>query len=245
MKLLVDIGNSRIKGALETEAGLQLLPILSCQASGLPEALAAWDEVRDIESCWVASVGHAGLCDQLESWSLSKFAVQPQFPKSTALICGVTNAYAVPGNLGVDRWLAMIAVHSQISTPTVVVSAGTAVTIDAIDETGQHLGGLIAPGITTQRKAMLDHTQVRADTSQDYSELLGNSTDACVSLGTTQAILGYIERVTRQLQQTHDNWRCVIGGGDAEVLLPHLGSEWEHQPLLVLTGLAVMAENYN
>lgn len=71
----------------------------------------------------------------------------------------VQSAYANPASLGKDRWAACLAV-SQISTNTVnlIVSFGTATTLDALVNTGkwQHLGGFIVPGVQT----MLDSLHI-------------------------------------------------------------------------------------
>lgn len=240
MRLLVDVGNTRIKGALEKEGVIKPLTPVAYAESGIEQALNVWSLPDGITGAWVASVGHADICDTLDQIFSQSMGIQAWFPKSTARACGVTNAYLRPDNLGVDRWLSLIAAHAR-GGPTVVVSAGTAATIDVINATGQHLGGLITPGLSTLRKAMLDHTQVRADTEGKGLELLGNSTDSCVTYGTLQSLVGYINHMLRQLIPEGEHWACLITGGDAQLLLSHLEGSWEPAPNLVLEGLYLLS----
>ena len=79
----------------------------------------------------------------LERWDL-----QPEYIRVTKRACGVTNAYDVAADLGVDRWAALVGAHQGSSGPVCIVDCGTAITIDALSPAGEHLGGLIMPGIT-------------------------------------------------------------------------------------------------
>ncbi len=243
MRLLIDVGNTRIKAAVQSGTGLQLLPAQAYVDQGLDQALNAWSMPDQVEDCWVASVGHQDLHPVIDDWAREQGTQGVHFVVSEAGACGVSNAYEQPGNLGVDRWLSIIAAHHRAAGPAVVVSAGTAATIDAVDAAGRHLGGLITPGLATQRRAMLDHTQVRANALNEAPALLGNSTDACVSFGTLHALAGYIDRVSGRLAADGQPWRRLMTGGDAEVIAPLLQGEWEIAPNLVLEGLGILAQS--
>ena len=100
---------------------------------------------------------------------------------------GVTIAYTKPHNLGVDRWLALLAAHHYVgqdigqdvgqgieqdveqgaaSSSWLIIDAGTAVTVDLMDK-GKHLGGMIIPGLQLLRDSFYDKTQIiPSDTSQ-------------------------------------------------------------------------------
>ena len=56
--------------------------------------------------------------------------------------------------MGVDRWVAMIGARSEFRGGLCIVDAGTAVTIDAIDKNGNHLGGQIIPGLALMSNAL-------------------------------------------------------------------------------------------
>src|SRR6185503_15791565 len=58
---------------------------------------------------------------------------------------GVRCAYTEPSRLGVDRWVAVLAAYHAARGAACAIDAGTAVTFDAVDSAGMHLGGLIFP----------------------------------------------------------------------------------------------------
>jgi type III pantothenate kinase len=101
-----------------------------------------------------------------------------------------------------------------------------------------HLGGLIAPGLITAQKAVLDATRfgVRAQV-QSYASGLGKDTESCVRQGAVHACLGLVERAARLAQGAR-----VLTGGDAPSLQPHLGRDWQWRPHLVLEGLRALAK---
>src|SRR5205085_12643161 len=92
--------------------------------------------------------------EQLELWD-----VTPRWVVSAARACGVTNGYDHPNRLGVDRWVALIGAWHRVLAqgaprPALVVMVGTAVTVDALDETGRFLGGDILPGFGLMLRAL-------------------------------------------------------------------------------------------
>lgn len=241
MRLLIDVGNTRIKGAVCDGQAWQSLAPLPYGSRPLGEVLESWALPDQLADAWVASVGHQDICEQFDGWLSDRYGIRAHFPRSSAQACGVTNAYAIPTNLGVDRWLGMIAAQHD-GGAAVVVSLGTAATIDVLAADGRHLGGLITPGLSTQRRAMLDHTQVRANTDGQAFQLLGDSTDSCVTFGTVHAIAGYVDRVVGRLVSDGAGWRLLLTGGDSGVLRPELAGDWEMRPDLVLEGLHLLAD---
>ena len=95
---------------------------------------------------------------------LARWRLTPEWLTASAAACGVTNRYARPTQLGADRWASLIAAWRR-STATdlfppacVVVNAGTAVTIDALDANGVFHGGLILPGMRLMLEALAEKT---------------------------------------------------------------------------------------
>lgn len=240
MKLLLDIGNTRIKAAVADADGIgDSLAVMHSdgQLSEALEELASRYEPREI---WVASVAGPDMQERLQVWADEHWDIEPRFVTSSAEACGVSNAYSAPANLGVDRWLAVIAAHHRGQGAACVVDAGTCLTLDVVDADGKHLGGLIAPGVSSQRSAVWGKTQVRAQTQDLTLRALADNTDDCVSFGTLQGPLGLIERVLQQLQEQCSLERFLLTGGEAEILAPYL-EEFEQAPNLVLEGLGLLA----
>lgn len=236
--LLLDIGNSRIKAALADEAGgLQSLPVVSHQA----DAAAAIATIgTDAPSAlWISHVLGSAIEAQLVAAVKARWHLSPNFARSTAEFAGLRSGYVEPERLGVDRWLAMLAARAQALDSALVVDAGTALTADLIDASGQHRGGFIAGGLLTAQRGVLGATRFATrDVHASYDGGLGHDTEACVRQG---AMLGCLGAIDRAADLGEPPCRRIITGGDAETLLPYLKGAWQHRPHLVLEGLLVMA----
>lgn len=153
MILLLDVGNTRVKWAW-----LEHLDVAPAGAVAHDATRRSWQ--REIEAdghrprrIVVASVAGPAFAAALTLWSRDHYRIEPELLAARAEQCGVRNAYARPAALGVDRWLALIGAWRNRALPTLVVSSGTALTVDALDGGGQHRGGLIVPGVQMMRDA--------------------------------------------------------------------------------------------
>lgn len=245
MRLLLDIGNSRLKWTL---SGSGWLPGTAIAHAGraLEAALNEISPKTAPTELWVASVTNADLRVTVEAWARQQFGLAVHWAESQGSACGVRNAYAEPRRLGVDRWLAVIAGHARLqavdSAVALVVDAGTALTLDVVDRNGLHRGGLIAPGLATQRQSVRSQTQVRAYVSKPlHPALLGQDTDSAVAWGTYHGAIGLIERIYAGICREYPSVLPLITGGDACLLHADLGTGWQMAPDLVLEGLQELA----
>jgi type III pantothenate kinase len=237
MKLLLDIGNTRIKWGLAESSGLIHSGVLA--HDGNPAAALAALQIEMPSQIWVAHVTGPEHETALGGALQQRFGCSPQFARSVPMWRGLRNAYAEPHRLGIDRWLAMIAAWSEAPSAVCVVDAGTALTIDCVDEQGQHLGGVICAGLTTQQRATLGHTRFETrQVSAEYRAGLGRDTEACVREGAMLACLGAIDRGAAVIGARA---RHLMTGGDARILRPHLQQPWDHRPNLVLEGLLALS----
>jgi type III pantothenate kinase len=118
-----------------------------------------------------------------------------------------------------------------------VVDAGTALTLDWVDESGQHLGGWIIPGFRLQQQAVIGQTAKVFNNSMQHAQVaLGTDTSSCLQNGCLSAAVAVILQGMQQQKVT----KLVLTGGDAMLLLPHL-SELNPQvePLLIFRGLSL------
>lgn len=244
MKLLFDVGNTVVHAAYAD--GERVIPIANVvhRDQGMPAALQKLEFTHTPTAIWAACVASAGRRAELSDWARARLAQPVRFVASTAAACGVRNAYSEPERLGVDRWLAVIAAHRRLRAGAAcVVAAGTALTVDVVTATGQHLGGLIAPGIGAQRRSLVGDTQIRARHEPEGLKWLGASTEEAVGFGTVHSALGLIERMRWALERDHAPLAMLLTGGDAAQLLPLLQSGWTPVPDLVLEGLAHLANS--
>jgi len=203
MDLCIDIGNTNLKWA-SCEEGL-LGPVHSL-THNFPESQgleAAWSDLPRPGQILVANVVGASAQQALNTATRRLWQLTPHYARSLKHAYGATIAYDQPQRLGVDRWLALVAVHNAVLTPALVLDSGTAVTLDAIDAHGNHLGGLIVPGLRMMWDSLFSGTQIPVMPFKAHQAILGRDTDECIAGGAVQAIAGMTERLHRNLHSAH------------------------------------------
>lgn len=240
MILLIDIGNTRVKWAYAEDDTLRDSGVAT--HGGQPVHALGQQRLTKPDSAWLSCVGTSD--KEAVAENLQRLlGVRPHVVRSEAQRGGLTNSYAEPQRLGVDRWLALLAAWSSLRKPFCLVGAGTALTFDRVDAGGRHLGGLIGPGLTSMQHSLLSVTQGRpAELVRPYSDHLGRDTEGAVRQAAFFSSLGIIERGLRAPGADENEVR-LINGGDAGELLPTLGSGWQHRPQLVLEGLLAVARS--
>lgn len=243
MNLLVDFGNTRLKWALWRDGKRVMGGVFAHRDTTLEAALGAnWRSLQKPSAIYVASVVNLGMERELEEVMQLYFGKKPFFVRTPASALGVTNAYPQPEKLGVDRFLGMCALHAAMPRAQILVSCGTALTLDALSADGRHLGGLIAPSPSVMRRALNFATARVGDASGVLVEIADNTIDAAYS-GCVLSAVALIERFQRQIaQQLGDDIALVADGGGVEEWL-HLFPSAERGRDLVLRGLALFAKH--
>ena len=230
--LLVDAGNTRLKWALL--AGGLWESQGSADYADLP-ALAKWVPVRG--ECTIASVAGADRDRQLAAL-LSRHDIEPKWLTANAQFLDVRNTYVNPAQLGVDRWMGLIAARQRNPAATLVVSLGTALTVDALSADCVFLGGLIIPGRSLMQQSLRLGTAQIEGVDGQWQAFPQNTADA-VQSGMVAAMSGAIHlQHARLAKQCGCIPLCLLTGGDAAMLMPYLDLPLEHVPLLVLQGIA-------
>lgn len=162
--------------------------------------------------------------------TLSLLGLPITFAKVHQEFSGLRCGYQNPTQLGVDRWLQMLAVEQDTAC---VVGCGTALTIDLI-KNHQHLGGYILPNLYLQRDALIQNTKGIQIPDAAFLELTpGTNTLDCVHHGILLGLVSVIEKIIQQTPQP-----LILTGGDAPLFAQHLH---EYQPIvepdLLLKGL--------
>ena len=246
MNLLVDIGNSRIKWSSRNTRGTGRLHAVVYTKENVSACLdTKWHKLQRPGQVWVANVAGKAVAEQITRWTITHWGIKPRFATVSGVSGRVRNAYTEPGRLGVDRWLALIATWRKHGTAACIVDCGTAVTIDGLDGTGRHLGGLILPGVSMMQQALYQNASgISAAGKGRVLRGLAKDTHQGVLTGCTVAIVALIDRIVNILKKdVTGKLTCVITGGAAKEIMPLLATRFIHEPLLVLEGLAVMFED--
>lgn len=243
-KLLIDAGNTRIKTALMDAEG-HVEPLFNTTYEDLPnESLK-----HTISAVWLAAVAGEVRSNIIESWLREQGEeLKLHEVHSEQFAFGVQNAYSTPENLGVDRWLAMLGAYNEQQKPTVIVDAGTAITVDWVDENGKHLGGWIAPGVELMKQSVLQRApKVFSDATQLYGRAnqLGTSTPDGLLDGCVNNFAGLVRQALHVTEVELDwfDYRLIYSGGSTPLLSNDLKRRGEMRSELVLQGLALYARD--
>lgn len=217
MIALVDIGNSRTKYCVVRHN--KIGPVQSTTNEQLSNEYLA-EAFINIDKLIVASVSHNNLTDKIELWCQENNKNYERVISEKSKN-GVSTAYHKPTQLGVDRWLTLIAANSLYpSKNTLIVDAGTATTFDVLASNGAHQGGWILAGIETLFSCVLNNTSlVRANVNKTASLSFGGSSSENVNNATWAATVGAIHlAVLQSEQQGVVIDEIILTGGNARTL---------------------------
>ncbi|MCU6435718.1 type III pantothenate kinase [Undibacterium sp. Jales W-56] len=251
MLLLIDAGNTRIKWAIPATLTTPLATLPRWRHAG-SLSHAELDQLGPalqglaITGILVSNVAGAELKARIASQlQLAAPQIQPEWFASSEQAAGLRNAYRHPAQLGCDRFAAAIAAHALYPAHNLIVATcGTATTIDAISADGVFRGGMILPGLKLMAQSLAKNTAQLPQVAESISleHLFADHTETAIVSGCINAQVGAIERaVARWKIQQQQDVICLISGGAATYLLPHLGISCQHVDNLVLTGLALAA----
>jgi type III pantothenate kinase len=235
--LAIDAGNTRIKWGLhDGTRWVQQGAFATAETERFEEALVL---IGVPDSAIVANVAGERVA-QILSGILRSRGIEPFWAQSRAEQCGVRSSYADPGQLGVDRWAALIGARHLYPGACVVVNVGTTMTVDALSSDSIFLGGFIVCGYTIMREALARRTAQLELYQGAFSFFPDNTADAIAS-GALNALAGAVDRMCRYMIETgEDEPLIVLSGGNAALLQPRLQSAPELVENLVLEGLVRM-----
>ena len=240
VKLLIDQGNTRLKWVLARDGEIDEN---SAGQGDLEAFMQAFRPETSIHpgSVLLSSVAGREDAHALADFCESRWGLKAQNLESTEQRGGVRNAYREPKMLGVDRWLAIVGAVARHGKPVVIWDLGTATTLDAVDETGLHLGGMIYPGPATMLDSLGRDTKLRVPPNLENSAVTpGRSTSSCISNGVYAAQVGALNQFLRKVSEEMSGApMLLVTGGAASQILPLLDFECIQDPLLVFRGMLV------
>ena len=245
MTLTIDIGNTRVKWVLYQDSVILRDGAFEYTLETFREVVcSAKMPLKDVEVV-IANVSGLKIEQLLAEILDTSGCIKYVFAQSLHEQCGVTNSYDEFSQLGVDRWLAMIAGYNhdkRLPEESIcVIDCGTAVTFDVVDTRGFHLGGVIAPGFQLMRSMLLQSAKGISglSKSKDVSSMcLAKTTDEAVDQGCAQLLIGGLDAmISRYSSSQPSNMRCFVTGGDGAWVADLLEMEALFVPTLVNEGL--------
>jgi type III pantothenate kinase len=247
--LFIDVGNSRIKFALLDQSGYEYLGAYAQtqleEDRHLRECLEGLEVTPD--RIYICSVGSSSFEHRLRESITVLWSVLPVFMATQSHFGALKNGYSDPYQLGVDRWMAMIGARNLVSGPFVVIDAGTAITIDAVN-VDNHLGGLIVPGLQTLRHALVSQTAKLSEQcdgllNEPPPSLLARDTQLAVCGGTLYMAAAFLNTLLVDLYSEMGNhFEIVVTGGDSKALSSLMSMECIRVEDLVLKGMVEVCD---
>lgn len=249
MLMVMDVGNTRTKWAqVQADGSLSVMQVVEndkIATSALKKSLGKADKVV------IANVAGDAIKQQILAMVSDRTIVV--LPTAQAEACEVINSYDQKETLGIDRWAAVIAAWHMNKQPTIVVNAGTAITIDALSKDnvtkkGVFMGGCILPGLQLMYRSLTNSTAKLATTPAGIVTIFPKNTQDAIQTGCMNAIAGAVVLRMKQLEK-HDAFlpKIVISGGDAVKIAEGLKPELKRVIVadnLVLQGLAFLEKEY-
>lgn len=229
MKLLIDSGNTRCKYALSKERKItrvtrnEAIEQLNAVTKVIYADVSNSDELQE-----VITVANE---NKIETFRATT-------KKSTF---GVESGYPNFSTLGIDRWLGVLATDVLYPNEScVIVDAGTAITIDIINDKKQHQGGWIVPGVQLMEKSIVEKAPHVFSSNDAKLETFGTTTPNALRSGVFHMACGAIERAVRLCIDKYKPLsppKVILTGGDAEALSHSLNVEFEIVDDLIFIGL--------
>jgi type III pantothenate kinase len=247
--VVVDVGNTRIKWGWcvnHSVAAWGALP---------GEDAAAWDQqldkwkLKNKSLTWVLSGVRPGRLDGFRKWlklqghPVHVLCDQKELPLSVL----VDN----PSGVGMDRLLNAVAAKFRAprGVPSVVIDAGTAVTVDLVDDRGRFRGGSILPGFRLMARTLHDSTALLplVEITTPNPPVPAKSTESAIAAGVYWAVAGGVNALIGKLTAASDAKTepiVYLTGGDAPLLAPGInpGVNATVWPQMTLEGVRIAAE---
>jgi type III pantothenate kinase len=241
--VVADVGNSRVKWGVCGPDGI-------ARMTSLPPEPAAWEAERARLGAgrlrWAIASVQPAWSERLIAWLRERGDEARRIQHADLRL---TVNVEAPGRVGIDRLLNAVAAASRLEAgePAAVVSAGSAVTVDYLDERHVFQGGVIFPGPALMAKALHGFTALlpEVEVQPPLPEPPGKDTVPAIQLGILAAVTGGVESVLAGYYRLAGMRmiRRFFTGGHARLLteaLPwHAGCLW---PEMTLHGILLAAQ---
>lgn len=233
MNLCIDIGNTRAKMAVFNAEGslVKLIVREEVSSTKLDKVLQKYQ----IKHAILSSTRKKN--SKLKRLLESKVELFLDLSPKTAI--PISNLYQSPETLGKDRLAAAIGAAAIFPESNILIAdAGTCITYDFINASGQYIGGSILPGIDMRFKALNHFTERLPIAPRDLPEsYIGDTTISSIQTGVLLGVVYEMQGFINKYRELHPDLRVLITGGDASYFESQLENQIFAVPNLVLTGL--------
>ena len=251
MLLAIDIGNTNVTVGVFDQRDLKATFRLSTDTRKMPDEYAlSVSQLLPLRGLSLSDIDDVAICSvvppltpSFTQMAKTYFGVDP-LEVGSGTRTGISVRYDPPRDVGADRIVDAAAAFSMYGGPVIVVDVGTATVFDAVSESGDYLGGAIAPGISIAADSLFHTTaMLRRVELAPPPAAIGRNTIHALQAG---LVFGYAElvkgMVARFKEELGRRSRVIATGGLAEVVAGESGVFDAIDPNLTLTGLRIVYE---
>lgn len=247
--LLIDAGNSRLKWSSLSQGQRSPQQALAYGSHapqvGALEHLQMLLTEQAVEQVVLVHVLGATFAEAVEALC-TQLAVPLTLVQSRAGAYGVEVVYPNPAHFGADRFVGLLAARKRLGQQAaIIIDAGTAVTIDALQADGQHLGGVILPGLQLLSDALIRRTQAVHMSATPFAQpkVFNDNTLQGMGSGCLFSLVGALEGICSRMQaQMPEPAKILLCGGDTALLSEHLRLAHQACPDALMEGLQYVVE---
>ncbi len=224
--VVADVGNTRIKWGRRSvdEVRIAEVAALPDDADAWQKQLAQWRQGGRLPTParWLLAGAQPPRLERLRLWLQQQGEQVQELRSADQLLLRVGLEH--PDRVGMDRLLNAVAACHELDAgrPAILIDAGSAVTVDWLDEEHIFRGGAIFPGTRLMTQALHDYTALlpKVDIKLPIPRLPGTATIAAMQAGVFWAVVGGIERISQRLRSLAQvEPLTLLTGGDAPLLL--------------------------
>lgn len=250
MLLVVDVGNTQTH--FGTYRGTELLEhwrfatVRESTADELGAALRNLLELRGIDMAQIErSIVSSTVPELAPEWAqmARRYLRHEMNIVGPGIRTGMSIRMDNPRELGADRLVNAVAAYDRFGGAGIVVDFGTAITYDAISETGDYLGGIITPGIEISLEALAARAAKlpKIDLGTPRT-LIGKTTVDAIRSGVVYGFAGQVDGIVGRLRaELGEDVPTIATGGLAHVIVPFTSSLDSVDDLLTLGGLRLIS----
>lgn len=255
MLLAIEAGNTNIKFALVDGDMIRTRWRIATNARKTADEYAVWllqlfeleGYNRSIVDAVIISTVVPRALHNLSILAQKYFKVEPLVAGKAPVEWGISLKVDEPQSVGADRALNAIAAQSIESGDKIIISFGTATTLDHVGAGGAYCGGIIAPGINLSLDALVNATAKLpriAIEAPDNDSVIGRTTEDQMLIGIYWGYVAMVEGlIARMKSQIGAPVKVIATGGLAALFQQHAHLFDRIEPDLTLCGLAILYEN--
>ena len=158
---------------------------------------------------------------------------------------GIRIATDNPREIGADRIVDAVAGFEKYGGPTLIIDYGTATTYDLVNEKGDFVCGITAPGVRTSAKALWENAAKLPEIEiLKPSSILAKNTIASMQAGLMYGQIGQTEYIVKKVKEEAglSSMKVVATGGLGRVISENTDSIDIYNSTLTLEGLRIIYE---